>query len=160
MILFVSNIKYQHLVSRIYFSVVTIQQLLRHRGVGSKQEHRNRSREAPLTMFIGLVIHGKTRNRDLIYTLYSLGLFVSYEKVLGISTEMCNSVCRRYEEVGVVSPLNLRNGLFTTAALDNINHNPNSTTAKGSFHGTGISLFQYLSVVNPATKRRSSCTEI
>ena len=33
--------------------------------------------------------------------------------------------------------------LFTTAAVDNIDHNPSSTTAKGSLHGTGISLFQH-----------------
>jgi len=34
-------------------------------------------------------------------------------------------------------------GLFTVGALDNIDYNPSSTTAQGSFHGTGISLFQF-----------------
>ncbi len=33
--------------------------------------------------------------------------------------------------------------MFTTAAVDNIDHNPSSTTPKESFHGTGISLFQH-----------------
>ncbi|KAI8487001.1 hypothetical protein Bbelb_352610 [Branchiostoma belcheri] len=33
--------------------------------------------------------------------------------------------------------------LFTTAAVDNIDHNPSSTTAKDSFHGTAISLLQH-----------------
>lgn len=33
--------------------------------------------------------------------------------------------------------------LFTTAAVDNIDYNPSSTTAKTSFHGTGISLIQH-----------------
>ncbi|VDI47352.1 Hypothetical predicted protein, partial [Mytilus galloprovincialis] len=36
-----------------------------------------------------------------------------------------------------------KKGLFTTAAVDNIDHNPSSTTAKTSFHGTGISIFQH-----------------
>ena len=27
-------------------------------------------------------------------------------------------------------------------ALDNLDHNPTATTSQGSFHGTGISLFQ------------------
>ena len=40
-------------------------------------------------------------------------------------------------------PIQLRHGLFTMGALDNIDHNPSSTTAKDSFHGTGISLFQF-----------------
>lgn len=39
--------------------------------------------------------------------------------------------------------MKLKYGLFTTAAIDNIDHNPSSTTAKDSFHGTGISLFQH-----------------
>ena len=39
-------------------------------------------------------------------------------------------------------PAQLRKGLFTIGALDNLDHNPSSTTAKGSFHGTAISLFQ------------------
>ena len=37
----------------------------------------------------------------------------------------------------------LLNGLFTTAAIDNIDHNPSSTSSHDSFHGTGISLFQH-----------------
>ena len=37
----------------------------------------------------------------------------------------------------------LKGGLFTTAAVDNIDHNSSSTSAHDSFHGTGISLFQH-----------------
>ena len=33
--------------------------------------------------------------------------------------------------------------VFTTAAVDNIDHNPSSTTAPDSLHGAGISLFQH-----------------
>lgn len=33
--------------------------------------------------------------------------------------------------------------VFTTAAVDNIDHNPSSTTSKQSFHGTAISLVQH-----------------
>lgn len=44
--------------------------------------------------------------------------------------------------------------LFTTGAYDNIDHNPSATTAKGSFHGTGISLFQHPTENNPAETRR------
>ena len=39
----------------------------------------------------------------------------------------------------------MRRGLFTIAAVDNIDHNPSSATAKASFHGTGISLMQHQS---------------
>ena len=40
-------------------------------------------------------------------------------------------------------PTQLQCGLFCAGALDNLDHNPTSTTAKDSFHGTGISLFQF-----------------
>ena len=37
--------------------------------------------------------------------------------------------------------------------MDNIGHNPSFTTAKDSFRGTGISLFQHSSADNPGTAR-------
>ena len=49
----------------------------------------------------------------------------------------------RYLEEGVVCPPILRKGLFCTAAMDNIDHNPSSTSATTSFHGTSISIFQH-----------------
>ena len=52
----------------------------------------------------------------------------------------------------VVFPITLRKGLFTTAAIDNIEHNPSSTTSHDSFHGTGIFLFQRPSVRLPGEK--------
>ena len=62
---------------------------------------------------------------------------------MAISTSIANSACERFKDEDVVCPLKLRGGLFTTAAIDNIDHNPSATTAKDSFHGTGISLFQH-----------------
>ena len=34
--------------------------------------------------------------------------------------------------------------MFTTAGIDNIDHNPRSKTASDSFHGTAISLVQHI----------------
>ena len=60
---------------------------------------------------------------------------------------------RRYQEDRVVCPPNLRLQLFTTAAVDNIDHNPSSTTANDSFHGTGISLSQHVTINEPGISR-------
>ena len=76
-------------------------------------------------------------------TLFNLGLCISYDRVLNISTELGNKVCYHYEQEKVVCSLQLKGGLFTTAAVDNIYHNPSSTSAHDSFHGTGIFLFQH-----------------
>jgi hypothetical protein len=40
-------------------------------------------------------------------------------------------------------PTKMLKTLFTTAAMDNIDHNPGSSTATDSFHGTSISLAQH-----------------
>ena len=92
-------------------------------------------------------------------SFYDLGLSVSYDRVLAISTDLGNSVCKRFEIEQVVCPTSLRKGLFTTAAVDNIDHNPSSTTSKDSFHGTGISLFQHFSNQLPGEEREAVTLE-
>lgn len=58
-------------------------------------------------------------------------------------SQLATAVCENFQEKGAVVPSQLRHGVFAVGALDNIDHNPSSTTAKGSFHGTGVSLFQF-----------------
>ena len=103
--------------------------------------------------YLGLEFHAHTRKRQLIDTMSQLGFSISYDRVLSTSTQIGNSVCQQYQTENVVCPLELRKELFTVAAVDNIDHNPSSTTAKDSFHGTGISLFQQPTVENPGTDR-------
>ena len=55
----------------------------------------------------------------------------------------------------VVCPSVLRKWLFTTAAEDNIDHNPTATTETTSFHGTSISMFQHPSEENRGEERVS-----
>jgi hypothetical protein len=57
-----------------------------------------------------------------------------------------------YETEKVVCPPKMCYGL-TTGAVDNIDHNPSSTTAHDSFHGTGISIIQHLSHGSTGRKR-------
>ena len=123
----------------------------RHEAAGV---HHNKARETPLPIYIGLNIHARTRKREVIDTMFDLGLSISYDRVLEISTAMGNCVCEQYHCDAVVCPPNLLQGLFTTAAIDNTDHNTSSTTATGSFHGTGISLFQHPNEHNSGLDRR------
>ena len=43
---------------------------------------------------------------------------MSYDRVLQISIDLANTVCKLYGEEGVVCPLNLKKHVFTTAAVD------------------------------------------
>ncbi|KAI9513583.1 hypothetical protein NQZ68_042112 [Dissostichus eleginoides] len=68
---------------------------------------------------------------------------MQYEKLLHLTSDIANGVCQSFRVEDVVCPPQLRHGLFTTGAVDNIDHNPSSATVKDSFHGTGISLMQH-----------------
>ena len=103
----------------------------------------NQEREIPLPIYLGVMVHTKTRKRELVDTLHELGLSVSYDRVMDISTELGNKICSHYQREKAVCPPELKCGLFTTAAVDNIDHNPSSTSAHDAFHGTGHSLFQH-----------------
>ena len=96
----------------------------------------------------------KPVKRTLVDTLFDLGLCISYQQVLDISTELGNKICYHYEAEQAVCPPKLKSHLFTTAAVDNIDHNPSSVSAQDSFHGTGISLFQHPDETCTGVKRK------
>lgn len=132
---------------------------IKRRSKGTTSSYHSTDREPPLPTYIGLMLHAETRKRDLIDKMYNLGLSVSSDRVLALSTEMGNRACAQFESERVVCPITLRKGVFTTAAVDNIDHNPSSTTAQGSFHGTGISLFQHPTPRSPGEERSVSSVE-
>ena len=138
--------------SPIRQEVLTIAHLIKFNCVKHKRSptaavlneiRHQRQQETPLPLYIGLMIYGQTRKRGLIEKLFQLGICASYDKVLRVSTELSNAICDRFHNENVVVPSNFSSGVFTSAAVDNIDHNPSSTTSTGSFHGTGISLFQH-----------------
>ena len=123
----------------------------------NKRERQNRSRETPLPIYVGLTLHAKTQSQNIVDTMHDLGLSISYVRVLDISTDLGNSVCQQHHEGNVVCPPKLCKGLFTTAAVDNIVsiiNNPSSTTARDSFHRTGISVFQHPTSDQPGVKQQ------
>ncbi|CAC5388314.1 unnamed protein product [Mytilus coruscus] len=101
-----------------------------------KSKIHAKSRETPSHMYLGIVIHCQTRKRGLIDKMYKLGLSVSYDRILSVSPSLTNTLCKQYQEDG-------------------------STTAKDSFHGTGISLFQHVtSQMNGQQRINFQLTEI
>ena len=67
----------------------------------------NTNRETPLPIYLGLMLHGTTRKRELVDKLHKLGLAISYDRVRQISTDLANIVCRLCEEEGAYCPPNL-----------------------------------------------------
>ena len=109
--------------------------------------------DSPLPLYIGIKVHAVTRKKDLVNILFELGMSVSYDRVLQINTGLANALCDRYQQDQLVCSINLKRSVFTVGALDNCDHNPSSSTAKDSFHGTSISLFQLPNEAIPAVNR-------
>ena len=124
------NIEEQECSSGKVQAALTISQILQYnirarcRDKEVKRERRSKCHETTLPIYIGISVHAKTRSRDLVEALYNLRISISYDRVLAISTDLGNEVCHRYTEESAVCPSNLRLHLFTTVAVDNIDHNP------------------------------------
>ena len=67
----------------------------------AKSLHHSKSRETPLPAYLGMMVHCQTRKRDLVDKLFQLGLSVSYDRVLTISTCVANGLTEQYTEHGL-----------------------------------------------------------
>ena len=79
-----------------------------------------KDREPPLPIYLGLQVHTLTRSKNLINSLYAFGLSISYLRVMELEDQLASAVSVHYEKEGIVCPPNLRKGLFTAGALDNL----------------------------------------
>ena len=147
MILDGPNIKHQSQVATASTrAALSISQLLIFNSVknarGTTSLRHQRDRETPLPVYVAMKIHATTRKRTLVDVFSSLGMCVAYDRLLQLSSDLGNAVCEQFLLDGVVCPPKMRKGLLTMGAVDNLDHDPSSTTSKDSFHGTGISLIQ------------------
>ena len=132
-------------------AAMSIAQLIKFNTVKTKRRkctqtdvvRHSKENETPFPLYLGLMLHSKTRKKGLIDNLSRHGLSVSYKRVQSVQLAITKQLCRSYQNQGVFCPPSLKKGIFTSAAIDNIDHNPSSTTAKEAFHGTSISVFQH-----------------
>ncbi|KAH3857789.1 hypothetical protein DPMN_100404 [Dreissena polymorpha] len=122
----------------------------------AKTFRHTKDRETPLPVFIGMSTYAKTRKRLLVEMLHDHGLIISYDSVLEVSAQLGDAAVNRYKNEGVVCSFILRTNIFTTAAMDNIDHNPSATMASTSFHGTSISVFQHATAENEGDLRETN----
>ena len=95
-----------------------------------------------------------TRSKGIVEKLEKLGLSVSYNRVIQVERMLAHNVCEQFKSDGVVCPPALKHGLYTVGAIDNIDHNPTSTSANGSLHGTAISVMQFPTHEGPGDTRQ------
>ena len=79
-----------------------------------------RDRETPDVIYITMKSYLKTGSKSVVDTMNQRGLYISYDRLLVLSTSIANSVIAFWVNLGVVvSPQAVKN-VFTTGAFDNI----------------------------------------
>ena len=102
MILDGPNIKHQTQLTNTIASL-SISQLLVFNSVKNARKvehsgivHHSRDREMPHPHYISVKIHAVTRKRTLIDALFRLGICVSYDRVLQLTSDIGYGVCKRF----------------------------------------------------------------
>ena len=90
-------------------------------------------------------------------TLAGDGLNISYKWVEEIESLITKKLCFKYNEDGIVFPPALEYGLFTTAAVDNIDQNPSFTGARSLFHGTSMTTCKFRKTYEIIFQVRQKC---
>ena len=83
-----TNIKNKSLKN--YQSALSVAQILHFnsftkRGNSATAMYHNKDKETPLPVYVGLLIHGRTRKHELVDIFFQLGLSISYDRVLDIN---------------------------------------------------------------------------
>ena len=101
------------------------------------------SQKAQLPVYLGLMIHSKTRMKKEIEKLATLCLSITYNRVSEIQEQVMKQEIKRFDEMGLVCPKNPISNTFITAVTNNIDHNSTSSTAQNHYHGTSVLAFQH-----------------
>ena len=108
----------------------------------------NTERETPFLPYNGLKIYSVRRNRVVVDMLYCHGLSISYERVLRVTQGLSVATLNLLKLEEAVIHSNLRTGLFTIGAKDNIDKISRCTISKSCYHRTSVSLIQFPSTVD------------
>ena len=96
-----------------------------------------------MPVYIALMIQNKTQDLALIEKLSKLGLCISQHRVSQLSISMGNTVIEAKERDGMVLPMSLKLGVFSTASVDNIDAEIQSSLSTTSLHGTAAPINQH-----------------
>ena len=131
-------------------TALTISQLIKFNSINQSRkshvEHVRHSAESetPLQVYLGILLHVKTRKKKLINNLLEMGLCISYYRVAEYEKSLAQTLCTQFKVSVVVYPPKLQPNIFTSAAIGNIDHTtPHPVRFSNHFHGTSISLFQH-----------------
>ena len=90
-----------------------------------------------------LLIHNSTRSKDLVEAVHKAGHCIGYDTLLRVETALAEQEIERHEDNnGIPVPPNMKPGVFTQFASDNLDKIEQTRTGKDTFHVTNTACFQ------------------
>ena len=120
-----------------------------------EHRHHKKERETSTSIYVSLKLYSMVRSKTLIDYLFSLGICISYSRVLSITKSIYEQLQNSYSEHGIFLPTILKKNCFVVLAKDNIDKNATANLVSAHFHGTGISLLQHAEYEN-----QGDCIEV
>ena len=106
-----------------------------------------------MPVYVGVNIHATARNKKTIENYAQLGICITYDLVLQLEYFLKRNLCEQFKEDNIACQPQLRKEIFAFGATDNLDHNPFSTAAQGSFHDTAETTIQHPNIENPGEIR-------
>ena len=103
-----------------------------------RRRRHSPNRAPPVAVYTSLKIYSVVRSRNIIDHLIKLRLCISYHRLL------CKRMRECYLQFKCFFPNILKIGLFIVMLKDNIDVNAKSNFVKSHFHGTSVSVVQWL----------------
>ena len=136
------NMKYSQVTLSI--SQLTVSNFRKQVDKNNLQKHRRKilRRETSLMLFNALRMYASTKSWTLVDFYFQMGLCASYDCVLQVTRRISDNLVKQFKTHGILAPGELKRGVFTMVAKDNVDHNATSNTATKHFHGTSVTIMQ------------------
>ena len=97
----------------------------------------------PQQLAIGLAVHQSGRSKELVNMLRGFGIFVEYNRLLRVESQIEASLMRRTEKHdGLFLPPHIVEGRHVFCAIDNVDFQEDTYHWHNTLHGTSIANFQ------------------
>ena len=124
-------------ITQLIYPATKSDSQLRYKPTSDSNKTFHKTKETPFSVDLGLLIHKKTRSKDIVNILANLNLSIDYENDLRIETDIANAVVQKaLKSNGVYVPPSIQAGLPVYFAADNCDFKNDAADGKNEVHGT------------------------
>ena len=128
-------------ITQLIYPATKSDSQLRYKPTSDSNKAFYNTNETLFSVSLGLLIHKKTRTKDIVNILANLS--IDYEKVLRIETDITNAVVQRaLKNNGVYVPPSTQASLPVYFAVDNCDFKNDTADGKNDLHGTAQIVYQ------------------